>query len=174
MANIKYKPAQWEKAKAYYEAGLLLREVEEKTGIPLVAISKMAKAKGWAKEGEKKIILQQAVGLAAAKANFDDVERKIHDELLLEKTKHITFFNNAALKNVSVAIRKIDDKTSQLDHKHLSDTIAKSREVVLGKPIDTAIQINNNMEKADKDIDVSNLSNETLNELLAVKNQAGI
>lgn len=56
-----------------------------------------------------------------------------------ERTKHIQFFNNAALKNVSVAVKKIGDGTTQAEHRMLADTIAKGREVVLGKMPDTVI-----------------------------------
>lgn len=65
-----------------------------------------------------------------------------------ERTKHIQFFNNAALKNVSVAVKKIGESTSQAEHRMLAETIAKGREVVLGKTPDTAIQINNNTSEA--------------------------
>lgn len=61
-----------------------------------------------------------------------------------ERTKHIQFFNNAALKNVSVAVKKIDLVTSQAEHRMLADTILKGRETVLGKSPETAIQINTN------------------------------
>lgn len=60
-----------------------------------------------------------------------------------EKTKHIQFFNNAALKNVQTAVRKIDESTTQAEHRMLAETILKGRETVLGKSPDTAIQINN-------------------------------
>ena len=66
----------------------------------------------------------------------------IHREVE-ERTKHIQFFNNAALKNVQAAVRKIGEQTSQAEHRMLAETILKGRETVLGKTPDTAIQINN-------------------------------
>lgn len=47
MANIKTTPKQWEDAREYFEAGLLLREVSEKTGISIPSLSKRAKSENW-------------------------------------------------------------------------------------------------------------------------------
>jgi len=63
-----------------------------------------------------------------------------------ERTKHIQFFTNAAVKNVSAAVRKITEATTQVEHRMLAETILKGRETVLGKTPDTAIQINNNAQ----------------------------
>lgn len=63
-----------------------------------------------------------------------------------ERTRHIEFFNSAAIKNVSSAVKKIGDETSQMEHRMLAETILKGRETVLGKTPDTAIQINNNAQ----------------------------
>jgi hypothetical protein len=59
-----------------------------------------------------------------------------------ERTKHIQFFNNAAIQNVKEAMSAICE--GQQDYKARAETINKGREVVLGKTPDTAIQINNN------------------------------
>ncbi|MGZ8907299.1 MAG: hypothetical protein ACXW1U_16455 [Methylobacter sp.] len=58
-----------------------------------------------------------------------------------ERTKHIQFFTNAAIKNVQEALKAPCD--GQQDFKARADTIIKGKETVLGKPPDTAIQINN-------------------------------
>ncbi len=60
-----------------------------------------------------------------------------------ERTKHIQFFNSAALRNVQTAVNKITEETTQAEHRMLAETILKGRETVLGKSPDTAIQINN-------------------------------
>ena len=61
-----------------------------------------------------------------------------------ERTKHITFLNNATLKNISTMIKKIDEKSTMYDHKLAQDTIAKGKEVLLGKEADTVINNQNN------------------------------
>ena len=66
------------------------------------------------------------------------------NDVVHERTKHIQFFTNAALKNVATAVKKISSETSQAEHKMLSETILRGKETVLGKDPDTAIQINTN------------------------------
>lgn len=58
-----------------------------------------------------------------------------------ERTRHVMFFNNAAIRNVQDAMET--PCANQYDFKARADTISKGREVVLGKTPDTAIQINN-------------------------------
>jgi hypothetical protein len=72
-----------------------------------------------------------------------------HDERIVnavqhvveERTRHIQFFTNAAIKNVSMAVKKLSDETSQIEHKLCADTISKGRDTVLGK--EPAVQIDN-------------------------------
>ena len=76
-------------------------------------------------------------------ANLDEQSVNAVHEQVNERTKHIQFFTNAALKNVSLAVKKINNETTQAEHRMLAETILKGRETVLGKSPDTAIQINN-------------------------------
>ena len=64
----------------------------------------------------------------------------IHSEVA-ERTKHIQFFNSAAIRNVQESMA--EPCGSQNDFKSRADTILKGKETVLGKTPDTAIQINN-------------------------------
>ena len=68
-----------------------------------------------------------------------DAVTKIVDE----KTRHIAFFANATVKNVSLMMEKIGAKTSIDEHKTAQEAILKGKETVLGKSPETAIQINN-------------------------------
>lgn len=58
-----------------------------------------------------------------------------------ERTKHIKLFNSLAANNAIKASR-LPCETHQ-DHERLSNTILRSKEVVLGKAPDVAVQINN-------------------------------
>lgn len=49
MANIKTTQSEWELCREYYEAGLSLSKIVEKTGISKTQISKRSNAEGWAK-----------------------------------------------------------------------------------------------------------------------------
>jgi len=61
-----------------------------------------------------------------------------------ERTKHIQFFTNATLKNVSLMAKKLTVATTILEHRQAQATLKDAKDVVLGKDPDTAIQINNN------------------------------
>jgi hypothetical protein len=49
MANIKTTQQEWDKAREYFEAGLSLTKIVEKTGISKSQISKKSNAEGWEK-----------------------------------------------------------------------------------------------------------------------------
>lgn len=68
----------------------------------------------------------------------------IHSEVE-ERTKHILFFNSAAVRNVREAMEL--PCSSQFEIKARAETILKGKEVVLGKTPDTAIQINNEAQQ---------------------------
>lgn len=65
-----------------------------------------------------------------------------------ERTSHIDFFNKAALLNTSQAMKMPCD--NQSDHRMRADTIAKGREVVLGKTPDTVINNTNAQQNQQK------------------------
>jgi hypothetical protein len=148
MANIKTTPEQWLVAREYYEAGLSLAKIVAKTGISKTQISKRSNLESWEKGSEKERLIQDAVRVSVAKGTLTEQALSIHNEIVDERTKHIQFFNSAAVKNVESAVGKINEETSQLEHKLLAETILKGKEVVLGKNPDTAIQINNGNEGA--------------------------
>jgi hypothetical protein len=91
--------------------------------------------------------IQYKQGLAA----HDDRTVTAVTQVVEERTKHIQFFNTAAIINVSLALEKITAETSQAEHRMLADTILKGKETVLGKTPDTAIQINQSGQGAAKE-----------------------
>lgn len=68
------------------------------------------------------------------------------EEVVDERMRHIEFFNSAAVKNVTEAMAVRCE--GQNDFKARADTIAKGREVVLGKAPDMAVQVNTTVEAA--------------------------
>lgn len=76
----------------------------------------------------------------------DAIEKAVHDQ-----TKHIQFFNKAALRNVLVAVEKIGANTTQAEHRMCADTIRIGRETVLGRTPDTVIN-NTNAQQNQKHI----------------------
>ena len=65
------------------------------------------------------------------------------NDVVEERTKHILFFNAAAIRNVQEAMN--EPCASQQDFKARAETIVKGRETVLGKSPETAVQINNQL-----------------------------
>ena len=140
MANIKTTPEQWEKAKEYFEAGLLLREVSEKTGISIPSLSKRAKAEGWAKENEKKTLIQAAIRVAEAKANLGETARAVHEEIVQSVVARLEWLNDQAIKNVKQAMSTTCG--NQSDFRSRALTINAAKETLVGKTPETAIQVN--------------------------------
>jgi hypothetical protein len=131
MANIKTTPEQWGRAREYFEAGLSLSKITDKTGISKTQLSKRANLDGWAKGTEKEQLIATAVQVAEAKGTLTEQALDVHEELVDERTKHVLFFNEAAVKNVQAAMK--EPCVGQIDFKHRADTISRGREVVLGK-----------------------------------------
>lgn len=142
MANVKFTNEQWTKVREYYEAGLSLSEINAKIPVDKAAISRRAKQESWLKNNsEKQQLILDAVRVKEAKSNLNQQALDVHNEIVEERTKHILFFNNAAIRNVQEAMQTPCE--NQNDFKSRAETINKGREVVLGKTPDTAIQINN-------------------------------
>lgn len=154
MANIKTTQKEWDKAREYFEAGLPLSAIVEKTGISKSAISKKSNAEGWSKETQKKQLIADAVRVASAKETLNETALEVHNEIVSDRTRAIMFFGDAAIKNVQEAMLLRCD--NQNDFKARADTIIKGKEAVLGKTPDTAIQINNTKENTEIDITPAN------------------
>lgn len=142
MANIKTTPDEWAKAREYYEAGLSLTKIVEKTGISKTQISKRSNAEEWAKGTEKEQLIQDAVRVATAKGTLTEQALVVHNEIVDERVKRTEWLNIQALKNVQGAMA--DPCNNQHDYKARAETILKAKETVLGKSPDVAVQINNN------------------------------
>lgn len=70
-----------------------------------------------------------------------------------ERTRHILFFTNAAVRNVRAAMEL--ECASQFEIKARAETILKGKETVLGKTPDTAVQINNTQQHPNLEVVLS-------------------
>lgn len=82
-------------------------------------------------------------------AEHDDRNVTAVTAVVDERTKHIQFFTNAAVRNVQDAMTVPCE--GQADYRMRADTILRGRETVLGKTPDMAIQVNNNNVPATPD-----------------------
>lgn len=148
MANIKTTEREWAKAREYFEAGLSLAMIMERTGISRSSLCKKSNKDGWSKETNKPQLIQTAIDLKLTKATMSDFAVSVHDELVEERTRHIQFITNATYKNISLMMEKVSEGCTLMDHKIVQSTIKDGRESLLGReapaPATTAIQINNN------------------------------
>lgn len=79
-------------------------------------------------------------------AEHDDRIVTAVTEVVDERTKHLTFFNKAGLVLAQAAVKRVqaDPTIPMQDMRHASEVVAKQREGILGKPVDTQINIQNN------------------------------
>ena len=65
-----------------------------------------------------------------------------------ERAKHLLYFSDTALRNQKLANEKISEESELYDLKLHSEITAKNKQTVLGKDVDTQININtqNNVE----------------------------
>lgn len=154
MANIKTTAEQWEKVRAYYESGLKLKEISEKTKIAIPNISKKAKADGWSKANEKQTLIIDESRVREAKANFTQIERQVHEELVDERTRELQYFNKTQKRFAQISAQAIESKLDEngkagpdfnlMDLRTASAVVRESREGILGKDPSIALQVNNN------------------------------
>jgi len=147
MANIKTTPEEWSKAREYFEAGLSLSEIVDKTGISKSQLSKKSNAEGWLKGNEKKQLIDDAVRVQAAKATLTKQAIDVHNEIVDERLRYLSFFDKAGLiiSNAAVSRVQAEPDMPMADMRHASEIVAKQRDSVLGKAPDnqTNVQINN-------------------------------
>ena len=160
-----YSPKQWEIVRAFFENGLSLAEIVARPESQIKdrsSISKRAKSEGWIK-GKNSTLLNSEVELKQnvtkveeQKSTLNSTELLIHNTLVDERTKHINYFNSEQLKLSKMAMDKVDESTKPgkngkrtlnkitfQELKHASEVVQKSREGILGKAPDVAVQVNN-------------------------------
>ena len=113
MARSVITIEQWEKAKEYFEHGLSLSDISDRTGISRGAISKKSKSEEWGKETPKKQLLSQAVEVTKGKNVLKEtpVALEVHNELHNEAIRRegLIFGNAEKLANkLAVMADQID------------------------------------------------------------------
>ena len=130
---------QREKILADFHAGKSQRELAKRYEVSPATINSLCKGIE-PKNIDKVNTLTRIKTELAAQSEYE--VNAIHSEVE-ERTKHILFFNAAAIRNVQEAMN--EPCASQQDFKARAETIVKGRETVLGKSPETAVQINNQL-----------------------------
>lgn len=144
-----YTDNQWETVRAFYERGLTAGEIVSRKEVAITdrgSINRRAKKEGWV-AGIKAALVDNEIKALENKAAQNAPEILVHEALVDERTKHLTFFNTASLIIARAATKRVQAEPSMpmQDMRHASEIVAKQRDGTLGKAPDTAIQINNNI-----------------------------
>jgi mRNA-degrading endonuclease HigB of HigAB toxin-antitoxin module len=109
-----YTLEQWQRARAYYEAGLTLRDIEKKTGINYAVISKKAKKQQW-QQGANADYIEAKVTIAEKKATKNATEIQALDEIADEAISNKKLVFNVTTKALKKVEALIDEITNPND-----------------------------------------------------------
>lgn len=140
-----YNDSQWEKAKAYYEAGMSLSQIKDKTNIARNTISQRAKKEQW--EHSKNVeYIEAKVKVETKKGTILEqsgaVALNIADDIALDRAKAITFFQNSAIKGQQKANELLDEVSEMKDLLAYANLTKANKDTVLGKDPETLVQNN--------------------------------
>lgn len=136
-----YGIEKWERARAYFESGqYTLAQINQKTGISISKISEKAKREKWEKGRNADYIAAKTI-IAEKKGKERENIISVLDEIADEKTKHLLYFQNSAIKNQQKANELLESTDSLADLDAHSRITARNKETVLGK--EPAAQITN-------------------------------
>ena len=137
-----YTESQWEKARAYYEAGMTLSQIKDKTNIARNTISQRAKREQWEHSKnseyiEAKIKVESQKGTILEQSG--SVALNIADDIAFNKAKALTLFQDSALRNQKKANDMLDLTDDMKDIESHARITKTNKEIVLGKDPETVI-----------------------------------
>lgn len=137
-------PELWAKAKALFETGRSLSEINTETGIDRALISRKAKAEGW-KKGVYQQLIQDGVRVAGEISTLESTVQQVVVKDIDELTKAREFFSKAGLKVASMAVKSLGEKPKPNDCKTVADALVSTMKVAGVVPYyPAAATINNN------------------------------
>lgn len=113
-----YSEKQWLDAKGYYEAGLSLSQIKDKTGIARNTISQRAKREQW-EQGANTDYIEAKQVIATKKGTVSEHSLQIADEVAHDKIKHTKLINDNATKLADKLNMMVDQIDEPQDLKHL-------------------------------------------------------
>ncbi len=105
-----YSSSQWGKARAYYEAGLSLSKIKEKTSIARNTISQRAKKEQW-EHGANTDYIEAKEVIATKKGTVSEQSVLILDEVSEESIRH----KKLIVDNATKLAGKLNTMTDQVD-----------------------------------------------------------
>jgi hypothetical protein len=147
-------PELWAKAKALFETGRSLSEINAETEIDRALISRKAKAEGW-KKGIYQQLIQDGVRVAGEISTLESTVQQVVVKDIDELTKAREFFSKAGLKVASMAVKSLGEKPKPSDCKTVADALVSTMKVagvVPYYPVGTTIN-NTNAQQNNNDDD---------------------
>ncbi|MBF0984000.1 MAG: hypothetical protein HXK63_02475, partial [Campylobacter sp.] len=133
-----------------------------------VAVHKIVK--GLTPKFKEKINAEVAFKAELADENLQQINSV--NEVISEATKHLIFFQNAALTNQKRANEMLKTAKTISDIEAHSRITARNKETILGKEPQTIINNNNTQQNQKPELDLSGLSNDELETLDAILSKA--
>lgn len=124
---------------ALWKAGQSQNYLADKFGVSVGTVNKLCK--NTPQENADLVNAQVIINKEVSTKN--EYEMNAIHSVVNEKTKHVQFFDNAAVLNIQEMLSKINQDTKIAEHKMAGEAIEKAKTTVCGRLPDTAIQINN-------------------------------
>ena len=162
-----YTESQWEKAKAYYEAGMTLSQIKDKTNIARNTISQRAKREQW-EHSKNSEYIEAKIKVECKKGTIleqsGSVALNIADDIAFNKAKALSLFQDSALRNQKKANDMLDLTDDMKDVESHARITKTNKETVLGKDPETVINNANVQEIEEKRVTIirrsDNLNND--------------
>lgn len=124
----KTTPELWATAKALFESGKSLSEINVQTGIDRATISKRAKTEGWEK-GKFQQLIQDAARVSSEISTLDSTAQQVVVKEIDELTKAREFYSKAGQKVAMMAVKSMGNDPKPIDCKIVADTLVSTMRV---------------------------------------------
>jgi hypothetical protein len=118
----------WAQAKALFESGKSLSEINAQTGIDRSTISKRAKTEGWEK-GKFQQLIQDAARVSGEISTLDSTAQQVVVKEIDELTKAREFYSKAGQKVAMMAVKSMGSDPKPIDCKIVADTLVSTMRV---------------------------------------------
>ncbi|MGB4498358.1 MAG: hypothetical protein WBI40_06645 [Methylococcaceae bacterium] len=144
---------QWAQARALYEAGEPLRDIESATGIDNSNISKRAKKEGWNRGVLPQIIDDKVLNLIEKKAIDERItallpqSREIVETAVIDKLTLANYFHDSGKEVAEIAMQALRDEPSTYNAKNTMETLKTGRIVTGLDAMHASLATINNLQQ---------------------------
>lgn len=128
-----YSAEQWAEAKALFEAGESLRDIEKKVKISYSVISKRAKKENWQANILQQIATDKALNLIEKRtidekiATLEPKSRAIVESVAFDKLTLANYFHDAGKEVAEIALQALRDEPTPNNAKAAMETLKAGR-----------------------------------------------